>query len=115
MTTGWQTFQLDKIAEIIGGGTPKTSKQEYWGGDIPWLSVVDFNNDRRYVPLKEIIEHGHLLTPGRYVGSEAVEDDDESFAEKMQKLTQTLGEQMTKGAELDALIRQKLGGLGYEF
>jgi len=34
---------------------------------------------------------------------------------KMQKLTEKLGEQMAKGAELDALIRQKLQGLGYEF
>jgi type I restriction enzyme M protein len=56
-----------------------------------------------------------VLTPGRYVGAEAVEDDDEEFAEKMAKLTETLGGQMAKGAELDQLIRQKLGGLGYEF
>ena len=35
--------------DIIGGGTPKTSKPEYWNGDIPWLSVKDFNNDYRYV------------------------------------------------------------------
>lgn len=35
--------------EIIGGGTPKTSKPEYWNGDICWLSVKDFNNDNRYV------------------------------------------------------------------
>ena len=56
-----------------------------------------------------------MLTPGRYVGAEAVEDDDEAFDEKMRKLTEKLGEQMAKGAELDALIRQKLGGLGYEF
>ena len=47
--------------------------------------------------------------------AEAVEDDDEAFADKMQKLTEKLGEQMAKGAELDALIRQKLGRLGYEF
>jgi len=69
----------------------------------------------RSVPLAEIAQHGHVLTPGRYVGAEAVEDDDEAFAEKMQRLTQQLGEQMKKGAELDAVIRQKLGGLGYEF
>jgi len=69
----------------------------------------------RSVKLAEIGEHGHVLTPGRYVGAEAVEDDDEAFAEKMQKLTEKLGEQMAKGAELDQLIRQKLGGLGYEF
>jgi type I restriction enzyme M protein len=49
------------------------------------------------------------------VGVEAVEDDDEDFAAKMQTLTEKLGEQMAKGAELDTLIRQKLGGLGYEF
>ncbi|WP_374493237.1 type I restriction-modification system subunit M [Brachymonas sp.] len=68
----------------------------------------------RSVPLAEIAQHGHVLTPGRYVGAEEVEDDDEAFAEKMQQLTTRLGEQMTKGAELDALIREKLGGLGYE-
>lgn len=69
----------------------------------------------RSVKLAEIAEHGHVLTPGRYVGAEAVEDNDEAFADKMQSLTEKLGEQMAKGAELDQLIRQKLGGLGYDF
>ena len=69
----------------------------------------------RSVPLVEIAQHGHVLTPGRYVGAEEVEDDDEAFAEKMQKLTEKLGEQMAKGAELDDLIRKKFKQLGYEF
>ncbi|MNY75626.1 hypothetical protein D3C86_2149510 [compost metagenome] len=69
----------------------------------------------RSVTLAEIAKHGHVLTPGRYVGAEAVEDDDEAFADKMQNLTALLGEQLTKGAELDQMIRHKLGGLGYEF
>lgn len=42
-------YKLSQIMDIIGGGTPKTSKQEYWNGDIPWLSVKDFNNEYRYV------------------------------------------------------------------
>lgn len=42
------TLLID-IIELIGGGTPKTSCVEYWNGDIPWLSVKDFNNDNRYV------------------------------------------------------------------
>ena len=63
----------------------------------------------------EIGQHGHVLTPGRYVGAEEVEDNDEDFTTKMQQLTEKLGEQMAKGTELDQLIRQKLGGLGYEF
>lgn len=49
------------------------------------------------------------------MGAEEVESDDEAFVGKMQKLTERLSEQMAKGAELDQLIRQKLGGLGYEF
>ncbi|MDR6398321.1 class I SAM-dependent DNA methyltransferase [Herbaspirillum seropedicae] len=48
----------------------------------------------RSVSLAEIARHGHVLTPGRYVGAEEVENDDEAFAEKMQKLTEKLGEQM---------------------
>ena len=67
------------------------------------------------VSLAEIATHGHVLSPGRYVGAEEVDDDDEAFADKMQKLTKKLGEQMVKGAELDTVIKQKLGSLGYEF
>lgn len=43
------TYKLSELMEIIGGGTPKTSVAEYWDGEIPWLSVKDFNNDYRYV------------------------------------------------------------------
>ena len=67
----------------------------------------------RAVKLSEIAEHGHVLTPGRYVGAEAMDDDDEAFNEKMERLTTQLAEQMTKGAELDAVIRERLEGLGY--
>lgn len=44
---------LSDIIELIGGGTPKTSKPEFWNGDIPWLSVVDFGGDRRWVDKAE--------------------------------------------------------------
>lgn len=94
---------IEKIANTVAAWRGE-------GGD--YQDVAGFC---RSVPLAEIAQHGHVLTPGRYVGAEEVEDDDEVFAEKMQKLTEKLGDQMAKGAELDALIRQKLGGLGYEF
>jgi type I restriction enzyme M protein len=82
------------------------------GGEIgPYADILGFC---RSVTLAEIAEYRHVLAPGRYVGSEALEDDGESFAEKMQNLTALLGAQMAKGAELDQLIRQKLGGMGYE-
>ncbi len=67
----------------------------------------------RAVKLAEIAEHGFVLTPGRYVGAKEVEDDDEAFAENMDRLTSLLAEQMEKGQELDAIIRERLGRLGY--
>jgi type I restriction enzyme M protein len=67
----------------------------------------------RGVMLETVREHGYVLTPGRYVGAEDVADDDEAFAEKMERLTARLAEQMVRGAELDMAIREKLGALGY--
>jgi type I restriction enzyme M protein len=96
---------IDRIAATVAA----------WRGEAGSSDYQDTAGYCRSVPLAEIAQHGHVLTPGRYVGAEAVEDDDEAFADKMQKLTEQLGEQMAKGAELDALIRQKLGGLGYGF
>lgn len=42
-------YKLSEVMDLIGGGTPKTTKPEYWDGEIPWLSVKDFNNDFRFV------------------------------------------------------------------
>jgi type I restriction enzyme M protein len=101
--------EIERIAEVVAA----------WRGEAPAGEAVgayaDVAGFCRSVPLAEIAQHGHVLTPGRYVGAEAVEDDGEAFVEKMTRLTEQLGEQMAKGAELDALIRAKLGGLGYEF
>jgi len=38
---GWQVEPFSEIVDVIGGGTPRTSVPEYWGGDIPWFSVGD--------------------------------------------------------------------------
>jgi type I restriction enzyme, S subunit len=38
---GWQVGSFAGEVEIIGGGTPTTSVDRYWNGDIPWFSVVD--------------------------------------------------------------------------
>lgn len=101
--------EIERIASTVAAWRGEAAPGEVVGdyADVPGFC--------RSVPLAEIAQHGHVLTPGRYVGAEAVEDDDEAFAEKMTRLTEKLSEQMAKGAELDALIRVKLGGLGYEF
>lgn len=96
---------IERIARVVAA----------WRGEPDSDEYQDVAGFCRSVKIGEIAEHGHVLTPGRYVGAEEVEDSDEDFADKMQRLTEKLGEQMAKGAELDQLIRQKLGGLGYEF
>jgi type I restriction enzyme S subunit len=37
----WEEKKLGEIGKIIGGGTPETSKPEYWNGDIPWLTPTE--------------------------------------------------------------------------
>jgi len=75
MGSEWQEFRLSDAVHLIGGGTPKRSHPEYWGGPIPWLSVKDFNNDFRHVEFSEesITELGlakssaNILTEGQLV------------------------------------------------
>lgn len=56
----WERYVISDLIHIIGGGTPKTSIGEYWNGDIPWLSVKDFNNNYRkvYSTEKKITQKG---------------------------------------------------------
>jgi type I restriction enzyme M protein len=62
--------------------------------------------------LEEIRKHGHVLTPGRYVGMEP-EDDGEPFEEKMTRLVAQLREQQAEATKLDEAIAANLKGLGY--
>ena len=103
----------DEVIARIAGTVAAWRGEAKAGALVP--DYADVAGYCRSVKLAEIAEHGHVLTPGRYVGAEAVEDNDADFATKMQVLTEKLGEQMAKGAELDRAIRQKLGGLGFEF
>lgn len=64
--------------------------------------------------IDEIRKHGHILTPGRYVGAVEVEEDDEGFEDKMKRLTSELSGQFKESAELEKVIKKNLKGLGYE-
>ena len=66
------------------------------------------------VDTKKMEEQDYILTPGRYVGIEVVEEDDEPFDEKMNRLTSELSEMFKKSHELEDEIRGKLGAIGYE-
>ncbi|MCR9291862.1 MAG: type I restriction-modification system subunit M [bacterium] len=79
----------------------------------PLAAYSDIPGFCRSAKKEEIAEQGYVLTPGRYVGAEAVEDDDEPFEEKIQQLTQELYSQFEESAKLEAAIRANLEGLGY--
>ena len=88
-----------------------------WRGDKdageqlpPYADVPGFCKS---ATLADIRKHGHVLTPGRYVGAEAAEDDGEPFEEKMKRLTATLRAQQAEAAKLDAAIAANLKELGY--
>ena len=49
MSLEWESKSFSDLVDIIGGGTPKTSIDEYWNGDIPWISIKDFNSGQKYV------------------------------------------------------------------
>ncbi len=63
--------------------------------------------------LEDIRKHGHVLTPGRYVGAEAAEDDGEAFTDKMQRLSSEWRAQQQEAARLDTAIATNLDYLGF--
>jgi type I restriction enzyme M protein len=80
--------------------------------EVDYVDVPGFCNS---AALAEVAEHGHVLTPGRYVGAPPAKEDAEPFEEKMKRLTAELSEQMAEGGRLDAEIRANLGRIGYGF
>ena len=84
-----------------------------WRGDKGAGKYADVAGLCKAVKLDDIRKHGHVLTPGRYVGAEAIEDDGEPFDEKMKRLAATLREQQTTATKLDIIIAANLKELGY--
>lgn len=75
----------------------------------------DLQGFSKSTSIEEVRTHEYILTPGRYVGVEEVEDDSEPFDEKMARLTGELAEMFAKSHHLEDEIRQRLGAIGYEF
>jgi type I restriction enzyme M protein len=80
----------------------------------PALPYADVPGFCKSATTAEIAGHGYVLTPGRYVGTEEVEDDGEPFEEKMTRLVAELNSQFTDSARLEKAIKANLRGLGYD-
>jgi len=83
-----------------------------WRGDGDGGAHEDVPGFAKAATLAEVAGHGHVLTPGRYVGVAEAEADAEPFGEKMARLTATLEEQFAESARLEGAIRDNLAALG---
>jgi len=84
-----------------------------WRGEEGAGDYEDIPGFCKSASLDEVRKHGHVLTPGRYVGTEAVEDDGEPFDDKMKRLVAQLKEQRAEATKLDAAIETNLRELGF--
>ncbi len=83
------------------------------GGEGQGEGYADVPGFCKSASLEEIRKHGHVLTPGRYVGAEPQEDDGEPFEDKMKRLTSQWREQQAEARRLDAEIEANLKALGF--
>lgn len=84
-----------------------------WRGEQDTGEYQDVPGFCMSAKVSDIATHGFVLTPGRYVGAEEVEDDGEPFEEKMAQLVTKLKHQFDESDRLKAMITESLGGLGY--
>jgi len=94
--------EITKIVGIYHAWRAKNGKYK----DVPGFCKT--------ATLEDIKKHGHILTPGRYVGTEAQEEDDEAFDDKMKRLIGDLSEQFKKSTKLESEIKKNLKTIGYE-
>ncbi len=94
---------IKKIAGTYHNWRSKEDSDQY--EDIPGFC--------KSATLEEIASHDYILTPGRYVGMEEVEEDAEPFEEKMERLTGELMEQFKESDRLEGEIKRNLAILGF--
>lgn len=100
----------DKTHRDLSGEDVERITRAYhaWRGEPEAGEYEDVPGFCKSAKLEEIASHSHVLTPGRYVGSEALEDDGEPLEEKMVRLTAILEEQFADSARLENEVRENL-------
>jgi len=84
-----------------------------WRGDKDAGKYKDEAGFCKAAKTEEIAKNGYVLTPGRFVGAEEAEEDDEVFEQKMPRLVAELNTQFAEFAKLEQAIKANLRGLGY--
>jgi len=106
---------IDRVhKELMDGDIEKISHTYHaWRGEEDAGVYEDVSGFCKSATKEEIEKHGFVLTPGRYVGVQVQEDDDEPFEEKMKRLTAQWRDQMAELRKLDVTIEANLKELGY--
>lgn len=112
---------IDRVHRELTGDDIQLLSDTYhaWRGDPEAeLKIVTEYEDVpgfcKSATTEEIEKHGYVLTPGRYVGAAEVEEDDEPFEEKMDRLVGELKGQFEESAKLEGAIRANMEEFGYE-
>jgi type I restriction enzyme M protein len=88
-----------------------------WRGEPNDGQKVEYNDVAGFckaAKVDEIRKQSHILTPGRYVGAEEEDEDEQLFEEKMERLSAALSEQMKQAQKLDVEIKKHLESIGYQ-
>jgi type I restriction enzyme M protein len=106
---------IDRVhRELIDADVQKiVTTYHHWRGKSRAGAYEDIAGFCKSATTAEIAAHGYVLTPGRYVGAEEVEDDGEPFEDKMKRLVAELHAQFAESAKLEQAISANLKGLGY--
>ena len=101
---------IDRVHRELTGAeiTRIAGTYHTWRGEGEAGKYHDIPGFCKSATMEEIKGHGYVLTPGRYVGAEEIEDDGEPFEEKMTRLSATLQEQFAESAKLEMAIRKNL-------
>jgi type I restriction enzyme M protein len=91
-----------------------SSTYHSWRGDKGKDSYIDIAGFCKSTSSSEMEKLGYVLTPGRYVGAQVLEDDGDSFDEKMPRLVSNLSAQFVESSKLEQVIKVNLKRLGYE-
>jgi len=109
-------MMIDRVHRELTDDDIRTIAETYhvWRGDKGTKKKYeDVPGFCKSTTLEDIRHHGHILTPGRYVGAAEIEDDGELFEGKMARLTAELKQQTAESARLDKLIWANLEDIGY--
>ena len=109
----YHSWRGDDFPQRRGERGGETTETQNLSASAPQREYSDVPGFCKSSTTAEIAAHGHVLTPGRYVGAEEIEENGELFEEKMPRLIAELNSQFAESARLEQAIKSNLKGLGY--